>query len=568
MKTNTQSFGKRMRSSFLVLFLLPLILLAFTSVSHSAYEITQITNNAYWDDSPRINDGGQVVWVEFDGDSEIFFYDGVSITQLTNNAHDDYYPQINNKGEVVWVAFDGSDSEIFLYDGVSVTQITDNADAQDPQINDNGEVVWQEYVGAGSDWEIFLYDGASITQLTDNTYDDYDPQMNNNGEVVWMANDFSDWEIFLYDGVSIIQLTDNAYTDQDPRINDNGQVVWEGFDGSDYEIFLYDGVSVTQITNNAYHDIDPQINDNGEVAWVQFDVDYEIFFYDGVSTTQITNNAFDDQDPQINNNGEVVWWGDVVEPGAEIFFAQEEGLVQQSEETFLDPAQAGIEDALVPAVQNIPVEGELFEMYCPTGVLRAEADAMVSLEDALFDAASFDESGLLLEIEGGAQNLVVNGELRIIADSCYGETFDIDVSSEINTLEEMNLDFGFYAFLNTTTDKIVLERVSGGVDIGDIEILADLHVLQEAAEDLVSSSLGQYLSHSLLDEGVLEDTGDGGAVHDTVEDIMDARFLPHVCGCVTVTARTPDAGHIALNMGLYLLPLGLIFGLKRRISRS
>jgi len=120
----------------------------------------------------------------------------MGITQITDNSFDDEDPRINDTGFVVWQGYDGSDTEIFLYDGMSITQITNNSyDDRSPQINDNGYVVWQRY--DGSDWEIFLYDGMGITQITDNSFDDEDPRINDTGFVVWQGYDGSDTEIFL-----------------------------------------------------------------------------------------------------------------------------------------------------------------------------------------------------------------------------------------------------------------------------------------------------------------------------------------------------------------------------------
>ena len=118
---------------------------------------------------PQLNNSGYVVW---QSDNEIFLYDGSSTTQLTNNAYYDQTPQINDDGHVVWEG----DGEIYLYDGTSTTRFTDN-DYQDrlPQIGDDGSVVWagcegDDTPGGGcdTDFEIFLK-----TPCTDNDGDGY-----------------------------------------------------------------------------------------------------------------------------------------------------------------------------------------------------------------------------------------------------------------------------------------------------------------------------------------------------------------------------------------------------------
>ena len=79
---------------------------------------TQLTDNAYYDYSPRIS-GSQIVWVrEFYDDAEdtkeIMLFDGTAITQLTDNDFQDRSPRISN-GVVVWYGPGYSDdTEIFL----------------------------------------------------------------------------------------------------------------------------------------------------------------------------------------------------------------------------------------------------------------------------------------------------------------------------------------------------------------------------------------------------------------------------------------------------------------------
>jgi Tol biopolymer transport system component len=136
------------------------------SIAEAAYSTKSITQNAYTDWSPQINDNGRVVWQGFDGtDFEIFVYDNAMhvTTQLTNNTYEDNSPQINNNGQVVWVGqtyFGGGNKDIFFYDGTTTLRLTNNTvDEIAPMINDNGQIVW--YGFDGTDYEIYLYSGAS-----------------------------------------------------------------------------------------------------------------------------------------------------------------------------------------------------------------------------------------------------------------------------------------------------------------------------------------------------------------------------------------------------------------------
>jgi hypothetical protein len=106
-----------------------------------------------------------VVWYRYDGhDHDIFLYNGTRVIQLTDNAYEDVSPQINNNGHVVWEGYDGHDFEIFLYNGTNVMQLTDNDyDGLEPQINNNGDVVWSGY--DGDDWQVFLATRSFVVRI-------------------------------------------------------------------------------------------------------------------------------------------------------------------------------------------------------------------------------------------------------------------------------------------------------------------------------------------------------------------------------------------------------------------
>jgi hypothetical protein len=323
------------------------------------YSITQVTNNEYSDEYPKIN-GGQIVWLGYvanpnnydvflykdkqiiritddtslggrhdfncqiyngqiawqrigglDGTTksvEIYLYNDKGISQLTDNNYLDNYPQIHN-GQVVWLGSVGIYNQIFLYDGSHVGQLTnDDSWKSDPQIH-NGQITWygRSTTNVASN-EIFFYDGTKILRLTNNNYPDLAPQINN-GQVVWQGWDGNDYEIFFYDGAQTIQLTNNDYYDGVPQIN-NGQVTWTAYDGHDYEIFLYNynDKQTIQLTNNDYTDSGSQIY-NGQVTWTGYPNNSgEIFLYDGKKTTQLTNNNYTDYRPMIHN-GQVTWQG-------------------------------------------------------------------------------------------------------------------------------------------------------------------------------------------------------------------------------------------------------------------
>jgi Tol biopolymer transport system component len=257
------------------------------------FPIKNISPDSNWNYHKAINNAGYVVWDSSvdneDENREIYLYNGTETIQFTDNGVEDIRPDINDSGDIVWAQFDGNDLEIMLYDAgtTSTTQLTDNDyDDEIPRINDTGDVVWfARDGGAESDYEIFLYTGTlPAAQLTDNDYDDWYYEINNAGVVVWQGwVTESNAEVFLYDGTLPAQrITDNDINDRYPKLNDDGVVVWYG-EGEDAigEIYGYDGTTVRQLTDNSYDDENPKISNDGTIAWygaVDGD-DYEIFIY-------------------------------------------------------------------------------------------------------------------------------------------------------------------------------------------------------------------------------------------------------------------------------------------------
>jgi len=256
---------------------------------YNGTDTIQLTDNTYDDLLPQINDNGWVTWIACDGilcrDLEepyrVFLYDGSSTTQLTDNAYsyssgpDNDGPKINNRGEVVWIEHGDTATEIFLYDGANTIQLSDNDYGDyEPEINNNGQVVWRAFVGG-----IWLYDGFSSEEIS-NTGSG--PRISDNGEVVWYAYEATvgdDTEIFLYDGATTTQITHNNDDDVLPHINASGEVVWTGThlliesDMGDFyrdTIFLYDGMETTELATTygtVFPSRAPKIGTDGTVVW-------------------------------------------------------------------------------------------------------------------------------------------------------------------------------------------------------------------------------------------------------------------------------------------------------------
>jgi hypothetical protein len=325
------------------------------------FQVANISNNAFNNYTPDINDRGQAVW---SGNGQIYYFDTrwdpstQSPVNISNSASSANYPKINNKGQVVWVA----GGEIYYYNLTwdSATQnpvnISNSAFSDwGPRINDKGQVVWWGYGGPGGTVEIYAYDlswdPATHTpmNISNNNFNDNfgGLEINDQGQVVWggRGGTGGSSEVYYYDlswspGALPQQIThdnsvDNNIWEHDCKINNKGQIVWYArYHPTDptaayySEIYYYDlswapGTLPRNISNQWGYDVHPQISDQGQVVWI-LSVPYvqEIMYYDlswapGTAPKNISNTPFHDTWPKINNKGQVCW---VNWPAREIYY--------------------------------------------------------------------------------------------------------------------------------------------------------------------------------------------------------------------------------------------------------
>jgi cysteine-rich repeat protein len=143
-------------------------------------------------------DGARAVWVdEVGGDTEIFLSDGTSVTQLTNNAFDDESPAIHGT-DVVWVGFpdSASEGEIFHFDGMTIEPVTDDdLDDLDPHVSSGPDGTTIAWVKTDGDDEIWMFDGCEATQVTDNATDDDDVVLDGI-RIAWVRGSGTSAEVF------------------------------------------------------------------------------------------------------------------------------------------------------------------------------------------------------------------------------------------------------------------------------------------------------------------------------------------------------------------------------------
>lgn len=289
-----------------------------------------MTVNASDDHAPRFA-SYIAAWSGFDGhDDEIYLrpLDGRPQRALTDNAFDDELPAINEWGQVVWQGYDGHDWEIFSGDGSSgVVQITDNAtDDTNPRINLWGRVVWQGYDGADLDIFSANADGSDLRILSDAAAggtpppDDIDPQIDDDGQVTWAGRVGSQWDIFAANanGTGRVNLSNSPAIDDDaPQIGRFGPVVWQGrLSATNSEIFSAPASGagpVVRLTNDNRLDSAPQIGPLERVVWMTEvapgNWDIHAADADGGNPEAVTDWPGAEQFPVIDLRGYIAWQG-------------------------------------------------------------------------------------------------------------------------------------------------------------------------------------------------------------------------------------------------------------------
>jgi hypothetical protein len=186
----------------------------------------------------------------------------------------------------VFVQNDG-DKEIFFEDTNGKTKITDNDFDDDAPSYDkqSGLVAWHSLVKGR--YQIMLSDLGTSTakQLTDVSYNNTDPKVRGKS-IVWQGWVENNWEIFYVKDVTTVplaiqQITANEQPDMFPIISD-GFITWQSFAGGSWRVFVYtiENGQISQISqpdagryeNPRFALLFENRKENGEVETVGYDV--------------------------------------------------------------------------------------------------------------------------------------------------------------------------------------------------------------------------------------------------------------------------------------------------------
>ena len=211
--------------------------LAIVGTTNAQFAIENLTNTDGAEATPRINASGQAIW-SLDG--EIFLYNGTAITQITHTTFGNDTPDIDNNGNVAWrgTLTPGGDSEgqhriSFLgwFIDYAVNEQLVYRSTQ-PRIS-NGKVVWTSNVALEAQTPTpSCSTGVPLHRSLTIASSDSDPRISGNGDAFWVGEaagpNAAGNEIFRFDGNSITRLTDNAYEDSDSESEQRGASCLDG----------------------------------------------------------------------------------------------------------------------------------------------------------------------------------------------------------------------------------------------------------------------------------------------------------------------------------------------------
>ena len=247
-------------------------------------------------------------------------------------------------------------------------------------------------------------------------------------------------------------------------------------------------------------------------------------------------------------------------------------LVQTPRSDFIEPAILGFAAQIIPNLIGLPVDLDVGALDCGGGELGLELHGSLTMDNPGVGIFWIGEGLAPLKVEAGVANTEFDLDIYIVADGCLWGLINgyLPFPGTHVSVEQFAIGFNSIPYLNTDTDEIVLETDFGESQVvfAGLELFGDFLGLDEILEAVIEGLVRDYLEEFLMDDGDLATTGDGGIVHQVTESYMDTIYRPHLCGCITMTTGKPTAGHLISNSALYLLPLGLILGLKRRMNRS
>jgi len=235
-------------------------------------------------------------------DEEIFTIDpsGQDLTQITDNAVYEDHPAYSPDGEkLVFTRGLGSGSEIVLADadGQNQVPLVEGPSVTEPSFSPDGQrILFRRFDGGDGEIIVMDADGQNQVPLTDNSLDDQQPIFSPDGQrIVFSRRDGSVYHLFVMDanGQNQVPLTSGPADDVTPDFSPDGQrIVFTrvfGFNGAEIFAMDADGQNQTPLTANSVNDFDPAFSPDGQrVVFVRTSPAdrYELFTMDPSGQSQ------------------------------------------------------------------------------------------------------------------------------------------------------------------------------------------------------------------------------------------------------------------------------------------
>jgi len=286
-----------------------------TSIFARDYTIDRVTDNDIWDEYPRLNEAGDVLWASWVNSEDtawtVFLYDSETKTTDPISDANVFYDshQFNNYGDAVWMGTDSNGyTQIHLY--TAATKTADPLTKGDlhktnPQISDTGDVAWMEVRGTtASNSGLMRYDsktGETAELIFPGAGRQGLMSMNVAGDIAWAATITAagvagSQDILLYSAstgeITNLSANPNAFA-TNLRLLDNGDVLWHSTDNSIPIVNIFrhykaaDGTTTDVAITGA-----PLFGPAGHTAWVTTSKD-------GTST-KYTISVYDPNNGKIN----------------------------------------------------------------------------------------------------------------------------------------------------------------------------------------------------------------------------------------------------------------------------
>ncbi len=181
----------------------------------------QISDNRS-DKSPSLS-GGQIAWIgNYDGDNDVYYWDGVSVYKKTNTYTYEYSVSLHN-GKIAW----GSSYGLYYWNGFTTQLIT--TDYISSLSLHNGKIAWSH------SGDIFYWDGTRIYRITNYGNADADNPSLYDGEIAFVSNIDGGNQIYYWDGNNDKPIADAG---KDQKVKEGCYLELDGSGSRDPDGFI------------------------------------------------------------------------------------------------------------------------------------------------------------------------------------------------------------------------------------------------------------------------------------------------------------------------------------------